>query len=274
MRYCSLIVCVLSVCLGPTCFAQEEAESAKPDDGWGHLKGQLVVRGEVEPPAELTVDKDQAYCLADGTPLKDPSLVVSDEGELKDAFIFMYFGRRDERPEVHESYAETAEDVVTLDNIKCEFKPYALFLRTSQTLRMKNSDTIGHNCHVALFGNAVNENIPSQDHVDVQLENEERVPGPVKCDIHPWMSAVLLVRDEPYVAITDDEGHFEIRNLPAGTWKFMFWHKRSGYLKELTQESGEVLEGGRRGEVEIEIKSGEILDLGTLTLDADVLKQK
>ena len=201
----------------------------------------------------------------------DPSLIVAEDGGLKNVFVYLYLARNEE-PDVHESYEETADAVVELDNDKCRFKPYALFVRTSQTLRMKNSDSVGHNCHIALFNNAVNQNIPSGEHVDVQLEEPERVPGNVKCDIHKWMHGIILVRDNPYAAITDENGDFVIKNLPAGKWKFQFWHKLPGYLKKMHDENGDALDSGRRGEVEFEVKSGEILDLGELTIAVDVFE--
>ena len=51
------------------------------------------------------------------------------------------------------------------------------------------------------------------------LQHSEKVPGEVKCDVHKWMDGVLMVRDNPYVAITDAQGKFQIENIPAGEWK-------------------------------------------------------
>ncbi len=268
-RVCSLTF-VLGLGLAMFCV---QPSVAGQDSGWGNLTGQIVVDGEVPQVNALTVDKDRATCLRDQDKILDPSLVVGKEGGLKDAFVMMYFARGAKQPEVHESYLKTQEAKVVLDNVKCKFEPYALFLRTSQTLTMKNSDDVGHNCHVVLFNNEINANIPVADEVDVQLTKTERVPGPVKCDIHPWMSAVLLVRDEPYAAITDGDGRFTIENLPAGEWSFQFWHVRPGYMKNLTRE-GEKFLDARRGTVTLKIVANETLDLGQLMFPASDLDTK
>ena len=84
------------------------------------------------------------------------------------------------------------------------------------------------------------------------------------------MKSVLLVRDEPYVAISSETGEFEIKNLPDGEWTFVFWHERGGrtkaggYLMSLMQDGEKV--GGRLGDLEVTIKDGEVTDLGTLTI--------
>ena len=63
----------------------------------------------------------------------------------------------------------------------------------------------------------------------------------IKCDIHPWMSARALVFDHPYVAITKDDGTYEIKNAPEGAeLEIVYWHEATGKptAKKLTLKSG------------------------------------
>jgi hypothetical protein len=72
-------------------------------------------------------------------------------------------------------------------------------------------------------------------------------PGLVhfNCNIHPWMDAYLWVFDHPYVAITDKDGNYEIKNVPVGSKvKVVAWHEKVEYLAP-----------GKKGE-EIELKDG------------------
>jgi len=82
-------------------------------------------------------------------------------------------------------------------------------------------------------------------------------PGIVRvyCNIHPQMSAYVVVRDNPYWARASGEGRFSIADVPAGTWTVMAWHPRA---KEVTK-SVTVTETG-------------VLDL-VLTLDASRYRQ-
>ena len=50
----------------------------------------------------------------------------------------------------------------------------------------------------------------------------------VKCDVHPWMSAWVGVFDNPFFAVTQDDGKFEIKNIPAGTYKLVASHEMFG----------------------------------------------
>ena len=77
------------------------------------------------------------------------------------------------------------------------------------------------------------------------------------------MDSVILIRDNPYVAISDETGKFRIENIPAGDWQFQFWHKKAGYLKTLEIKD---YEPNRRGVIDLKIETGKTLDLGQLTL--------
>ena len=46
------------------------------------------------------------------------------------------------------------------------------------------------------------------------------------CNIHPEMSAVVVVTDTPYYAISDKAGKFSIANVPPGRYLLTVWHER------------------------------------------------
>lgn len=241
------------------------------EDAWGHLSGQILVEGDLPSIATETVDKDQATCMVDGKAPKDDNIVVSDDMELRDVFVMMYFKKGDDvRPAVHPSYAAEKEKPVELDNKQCRFEPHAVFLQTGQAFKLKNSDDVGHNCRIVCMNNEENINLSPNNSVEIKLKNTEKIPGNILCDMHKWMDAVVLVRDEPYVGISADDGKFQIENIPAGTWKFQFWHKKTGYMRDLAIPGHKV---GRRGEIEVTIKKGETLDLGKLVFPTKKFKK-
>ena len=143
-------------------------------------------------------------------------------------------------------------------------------MRAGQSVKLKNSDTVGHNCHIITFTNEHNINLPAGGEVDIVLENSHKTPGQVKCDIHKWMDGVILVRDNPYVAITDEEGNFEIQNVPEGEWEFQFWHKKGAYLKKLKVDGYKV---SRKGIVDVKIEADAELDLGKMEVPGDSLNK-
>ena len=243
-------------------------QSLQGQQGWGHLKGKIVVEGDVPEPKALVANKNAEGCFVDGKVPVSEDIIVGKNGEFKDVFVMMYL--KGDKPAVHPSYDEQKDKPIVLDNKNCVFSPHTLFVRTGQKLELKNSDKVGHNCHSKLFNNEFNVTVPQGDSLEMNMSESERVPGSIVCDIHPWMNAVALVRDEPYVAITDKNGQFEIKNIPDGKWKFQFWHKKMNYMRKLEVLGKKV---GRRGEIEVEIKDGEVLDLGEMKVDASAFKK-
>ena len=68
------------------------------------------------------------------------------------------------------------------------------------------------------------------------------------------MSGVVFVQDHPYMAVTDEDGKFEIKNLPAGKHTFKVWHEKVGYLKSVIIDGKK--ETFKRGRYLLEVKAG------------------
>lgn len=263
----SLLVC----CLPPFAGAQD-ASGVETDTGWGNLSGRVVVTGDVPSPAREPIDghPDGRLCLIDGQPPEDDSIVIDQNGGLRDVFVMLYLKRNAGEVPVHRSYEASSDDrPLVIDNVDCRFQPHALFVRSGQSVLLKNSDSVGHNCHITTFNNEHNVNLPPGQEVRVTLKNSDRIPGQVTCDIHKWMDAVILVRDNPYVAITDSQGRFKIDNLPAGQWQFQFWHQKAGYMRKLKSGDYKI---GRKGQTDVRIESGSSREMGTLEFSADAFK--
>jgi hypothetical protein len=242
----------------------EGGETPVVTEGWGTLTGRFVVVGTVPEPGELVISQDKPYCdpfKASGD-LRKETVIVSPKNELKN--VVVYLARKPDR--VHDDYKKAEAAEVVLDNHKCRFEPHIRPLRTTQTLRIKNSDTVGHNTKYDSFNseNVFNELIPAgSPGVTKRLPKEERYPTPYGCNVHPWMRGYLVLLSHPYMAVSGDDGNFEIKNLPAGELEFQFWHEVPGGL-----EIGDW----KRGRTKIVIKPGEATDLGEIKVPAEKLK--
>jgi len=51
---------------------------------------------------------------------------------------------------------------------------------------------------------------------------------PVRCNNHPWMNAFINVSATPFFAVSDAEGHFELRGLPPGEYTIGAVHEKLG----------------------------------------------
>jgi hypothetical protein len=232
---------------------------------WGSLKGRFVVDGKPPKPQPLVVTKDQ-FCI-DKKPVSD-SVVVGPKGELANAVVTLRL-ERGAKVEAHPDYAAQLSEPAVLDNNGCMFHPHIVLVRVGQPLVIKNSDPLGHNTKPTLAQNAsFNEIVAQGEEKTKVFTRAEAMPMPVNCNIHPWMQAHILIQDHPYMAVSGEDGTFEIKNLPAGKQNFLFWHE-SGYVRNAKVGPGKT---DRRGRVDLTIPAGGELDLGDIKVPASVLK--
>lgn len=64
----------------------------------------------------------------------------------------------------------------------------------------------------------------------------------ILCNVHPEMEAYVIVLQNPYFGLTNEQGVYEIKNVPAGSYKLKTWNdKLKPQLKDvLVPESGSV----------------------------------
>ncbi|MEX2113574.1 MAG: hypothetical protein WD845_10340 [Pirellulales bacterium] len=201
---------------------QQAAEAT--GTGWGTLKGTFKYVGTPPAPGVINADKDTEVCGKEG-PLIDNSLVVSSGGGIANVVVYARAKR------VHDS-AKPLEagqgSPVIFDQKNCMFLTHVTAMQVGQPLDIKNSDPIGHNTKIdPRSGVPFNQNLPTGETVAYIPTAEEALPAGVSCSIHPWMRAYLLPRKDKYFAVTNDDGSFEIANLPAGEdLEIQVWHER------------------------------------------------
>ena len=265
MRFTRSIVSLL--CLGAmAAVVLMSGSAASAADGWGNQKGRFVLDGKAPTPKPVNITKDQEFCGKHM--LVDEEVVVGKDGGLQNLVLFLYVPRRGgKKPDVHPDYENPGKAI--MDNENCRFEPRVITVRTGQTIELGNKDPVGHNMNIATIarGNTpFNQSIPANKSTEYSFNDEETLPVKVVCNVHPWMAGYIVVKDHPYSVVTDADGNFEIKNLPAGKWTFKAWQEKSGYVTKVAVD-GKKTEW-RRGEFEVEIKAGETTDLGTVKVDA------
>ena len=114
------------------------------------------------------------------------------------------------------------------------FNPHVVVVPVGGTVQFPNEDPIFHNAF----------SVSGDNRFDMELYKRPKVgsftfqhPGIVKvyCNIHPQMSAVVVVRDNPLFTKAAVDGSFTIENVPAGKYVVKAWHERGGDAgKEVT----------------------------------------
>jgi plastocyanin len=211
-------------------------------EGWGTLKGQITLKGSPPAPKELAAkgkaDKDPTVCAKDA-PILSERLVVDDASKgVKN--VLVYIPKPTAVNEEAKSNAMTAQ--IVFDQDKCKFEPHVLAVMTGAKVELKNSDPVNHNINSRLKNNAFNKLLSASQAVSQPTDAAERSPGELTCDIHPWMKAYWMVLDNPYSAVTDAKGNFEIKNVPAGTQKIVVWQEAVAPNGFLTAPSGDAID--------------------------------
>jgi hypothetical protein len=235
-----------------------EAETVAPTaTEWGNLTGRFVFDGQPPTPSPLSITKDVPVCGRHN--LVNESLVVGPDGGLANVVVFV----NTRSVPVHPDYEATANEKVMFDNEHCRFEPHILALRTSQTLVVHNSDPVSHNSNLAPLGDtSINPLLSEKGAAEHQFKRSQSAPVPVTCSIHPWMKGYVFPRDNPYVAVTDDQGRFTIENLPAAELEFQVWQERPGPLAAKPE--------WKRGRFKFKIAPGDN-DLGEIQVSPDLL---
>jgi len=98
-------------------------------------------------------------------------------------------------------------------------------------LQVKSSDPILHNVHSFLNGSTViNFAMPPQPGLVLTKKLDKPGGEQLKCDVHNFMTGGIFVADNPYYALTGDDGSYEIKDVPAGTYTVATWHQAAGPL--------------------------------------------
>jgi len=146
---------------------------------------------------------------------------------------------------------DAPKDSVVIDQRKMAFVPHLVAVQQGTTVEFLNSDPVGHNVYwPSISGNKkLAHNLgtwPKGEKKPFQF-NDLGVAS-LLCNVHPEMSGYVVVTPTPYFAVTDKDGNFEIKNIPAGKYTLKTWSEDG---KPTTQA---VDVGGATATVELTVK--------------------
>lgn len=190
-------------------------------DGPGSLTGKVTFDGPRPERAQVRMAADP-NCKPDAEQALSDALVVAEDGALKNVFVYIKDGLG------NRIYATPAQPVV-LDQIGCQYEPHVFGVFVGQPIEIRNSDPTLHNVH-AIPKTNTEFNFGQQAGMPpmTRMFDKPEIGVSVQCDVHGWMRAYANVVEHPFFSVSGDDGTFEIKGLPAGTYTVEAWHERLG----------------------------------------------
>ncbi len=117
-----------------------------------------------------------------------------------------------------------------MDQQGMQFVPHVLVVPVGATVTFTNHDNVAHN----VFWPAISGDKKLGGNLGTFPGGQQRSftfakPGvvPLLCNVHPEMSAYIVVAPAGYYAETDASGNYKIDDVPNGTYKVTAWHEQS-----------------------------------------------
>jgi len=226
-----LALCALPILAGCGGGAKEEASSEAPaadapaapavdTANAGGVNGSVTYAG-ADTDTPIAMDADPVCAGLHTTPVDTNEIALKD-GKLGNVFVYVKSGLEGQSFPVPTEKKE-------IDQVGCQYTPRVMGVQVGQALAIKNTDATLHNVHALPtanpeFNQAQPQGLPPFD----KTFDKPEVAVHVKCDVHPWMTSWVGVVDNPYYAVSGDDGAFSIDKLPPGKYTLEAWHEKLG----------------------------------------------
>ncbi len=207
----------------------------------GMVTGKLTFEGAVPDEAveKILITKNPDVC---GTGEREIVWIDVKDGALRGAFVFI--------DKIAEGKPWTEpEGGFLIDQKDCRFRPWAQVIKRGP-ITIRNSDTgVLHNINTremigvekGRIARRTMFNFGQPDPGDI-TENIKPRRSPfisINCEAHNFMFGFMLAPKHPYAVVVNEDGTYEIGDLPPGDYVLKAWHPNLGVQKvSITVPSG------------------------------------
>lgn len=210
---------------GPDEAAVGTPYKSKGDEGT--ITGKVMLNGTAPAPDPIDMSQDGACVQSNPNPVSEV-LSVKD-GKVASVFVYIKDGQVTGGKKIKDYTFDVPAEAATLDQHGCHYVPHVLGLQAKQKVNVVNSDPTTHNVNVQAKSNEKWNQSQTQGAAPiVKAFARAETLIPVKCNQHPWMKAYVNVLSHPYFMVTKEDGTFEIKGVPPGTYTLVAWHEKLG----------------------------------------------
>jgi hypothetical protein len=90
-------------------------------------------------------------------------------------------------------------------------------------LAIKSGDPL---LHTVQMTGAADYNLPfTSEGQEISRPMNREGTVDLRCNVHIWMNGEMIVARHPYYAVTDEDGNFELTQVPPGDYEIVAWHE-------------------------------------------------
>jgi len=222
----------------------EAAPAPAATAGVGTIRGTVRFVGKAPVPEPIVRGSggSQGTFCARAT-IRDESLLLGTSGALANVAVYLT------RAPATTPVPSTA---IVVDQEGCTYRPRLQVARLGQRLEVRNGDPTLHNVHAWRDRETVFNQAQIEAAAPITRPLDEPGLVTLKCDVHAWMRAWILVLPHAFAAVTGETGEFSLPEVPAGTYVLEAWHERVG-----TKRRPVTVPPGGVAEVALELALGE-----------------
>lgn len=210
----------------PAAKSETKSETTKaasgPATGTSSVTGTITFEGKMPKLGAINMDADPVCKSKHSGPVVSETLVLGEGNTMGNIMVSIKSG-------LPSAKYDTPSDPAVLDQKGCIYIPHVLGVMAGQEVKILNSDGTLHNIHTQSKANkAFNVAMPAARTEMTKKFKKVEETFKVKCDVHPWMGGWIRVFDHPFFDVTEKDGQFTLKNLPAGTYEIEAWHEKLG----------------------------------------------
>ena len=192
----------------------------------GSIEGVVKLSGKAPAPVKIDMTMDPACGMSQGGDSNMSEQYAVHNGDLANVFIYVKSG-----PPAAFSVPAASGPAVVMDQKGCRYTPHVIGLQKGQSVEFRNSDITMHNIHTmptAPGSASIDISQSPKGESQTKQFNQVETMIPVRCNNHPWMNAFINVSETPFFAVTDADGKFSLKGLPAGEYTLAAVHEKLG----------------------------------------------
>jgi plastocyanin len=126
-------------------------------------------------------------------------------------------------PDGSQALATHLPEKAVIDQRDETFLPLVAIVRKGGRVVFTNNDETMHQVY-SFSAIKQFQFVIKQGEVSAPVEFDQPGIAAVGCNIHDQMIAYVFVADAPFAAVSDGQGHAEIRDVPPGRYRISLWH--------------------------------------------------